>query len=318
MKLKDYLKASLKGTEGTSLLAALISIAIFIPLFKKIFFTIFDSRANNGGNTFKSILILSGFIIGWLILFKIIHIIINFIYHSINKKLFLNKLETNNYDNPNAISVFLIAIPVGIISIFQISRLIIAISEQAQSDVYKFALIYFGLAILIVFAFILRETISKIFKDTSSNINGFLTGPDEIKSIPIILTIITVVVFGFLIVASANRHSLESTIGNDIVPLSLGIVAAPLLVFLISGAIIYKSYNKVKDPTKINIFLKVCTIISRVILLSIFTVIVVGLVLLEFDRIIEYMTLIIFYFGFMGYQIHRLKDDISYLRMFRK
>ncbi len=318
MKLKDYLKACWRGTEGTTLLAAFITFAFYLPIVESNADKYLYGHKNGSFDTGRMLLFLAIVVIVGLIIFKILHIIINFFYHLINKKVFLNKLETDNPSKPNALLVILIGIPVAIGTIFQVSRLIVAISEEAKLDVQKSAIIYFSLGIFIALIAIFRKPIGKALKYTYDSINGFLFSEDELKSIPILLTIITVFIFGFLIVLSAKKHSLDNEIGEDITLLSIGMVFVPLIVFLTSGSIIYRLHDRIMDDNRTNAFLKICTVICRIILLSVFTFIIVMICIVDFRLSADHIALFIMYLGFLSFQSKRLKDDFAYLSLFRK
>ena len=315
MKLIERIKISWQGSEETASIAALISIPFIIGIVGVMFTLYFKWYEENSLNIIKSILIGIILIVISYIIFKIIHVIVNSFYHSINQDYFHNKL---NEESDRKFSLLIYAIPLSLMALFELGRLFAFISEKASANPFKSGIIYFGLAFIAIIIYFLRKTIKNFLTNLHNNINGFLFSNDELKSIPILLTIITVFIFGFLIVLSAKKHSLDNGIGEDITPLSIGMVFVPLIVFLTSGTMIYKIHNKHQDNTAFNILLKVCTIISRIVLLSIFTFIIVMICIVDFRLSPDHLVLFMLYLGFLSFQIKRLKEDFAYLSLFRK
>lgn len=314
MKLIERIKISWQGSEETASLAALLSIPFILPIVAFLFVVYFQWYEENTLNVFKTIGLVIGFLAVSYGIFKIIHVIVNSFYHSINHDYFKNRLGSDSGKN---LGTFLLAIPLSIMALFELGRLFAFISKNASENPVKSAIIYFGLAFLVIIAYFLRKTIKKLLTKTYEDINGFLFSQDDIKSIPALLTIITVAIFGALIVASAKAHSLEPYVGNDLTYLALGIVVVPLIVFLTSGTVIYKIHNKHQANNAFNILLKVCTIISRIILLSLFTLVIAVIVIGDFRSIPKFGALFVIYFGFLFYQIHELKKDFAYIRLFK-
>ena len=314
MRFKKKIKMCWQGSEETAELAALLSIPIFIPIMALMFALYFDWYEKNTLNLLKTGLVVITLVLSTLIIFKFIHLIINYFYHSINHDFLQNKLDS---EKNKIVQMGLFFIPLSILALFELGRLFSFFSNNAKVEPIKAAMIYFGIAFIGIVIFIFRKSIGKFFREASNNINGFLFSKDEIKAVPILLTITTVSIFILLIKASYTAHFLKNSISDDITYLVMGMVFVPFVVYITSGTLIYRTYERIQDSNRINVLLKLCTIISRIILILVFTIIVVLVFIADFRIDYGHGIVLFLYISFTSLQIKKLINDFYYLKSYK-
>ena len=311
MSVKEKLKLSWKGNEGTAELAALLIIPFFMPIVAFMFSLYFNWYGKNTMTPLKTALVVVILAGSGLIIYKIFHLIINYFYHSINHDYLQNKIDSESRET---IHLIIIAIPLSIMALFELSRLFSSLSESASANPIKAAIIYFSIALALIIIFIFRKQIGSFISNVNNSVNGFLFSQDELKSVPILLTITTIAIFILLIKGNFDAHFTEEDISNDITYLAMGLVLAPFLVYITSGALIYNSYEKLQDSKKINVLLKICTIISRIILVVVFTIIVVLVFIADFRMDYGHGMILFLYVSFTSIQIKKLNDDYLFIK----
>ena len=256
MKIRDYIEAGKSKDEIFNFIIYVFPIYILKLLFENFaFFSNFLDYAIK--HVWPALLLLIGIIIFYVILTDLLFLLFGFILYLFTKSEIFEKVVKR-------VLIFLLLLPFIVFSFIKLFELFGFISFKAQSNVLNTAYVFVCIGVVVTLIVIFRSYIVRFLKNVYYEISNFLKTENYLKVIPIACALLSGSYFYRLITIEAERMKFDLNYNDNLTTYALCMVLVPILVFLLSGVIFYKIYDRFKS-NKLKIIIKVINIIICII-----------------------------------------------------